>query len=98
VWYANNSGNNYFPSEICAIMPSTRGVGLKNKNLGGFSPGKEAQKLRWDRNSYGCGIISDHDYPSKKSFGVAVPWHTFLRNNLTESSVYSGYQIKGVLE
>ena len=26
--------------------------------FGRFSPGQEAPKPRWDRNSYGCGIIS----------------------------------------
>ena len=31
-------------SEICAIMPSTKGFGSKNINLGGFSPGQEVPK------------------------------------------------------
>ena len=44
---------NYFFKETCAIMPSTRGFGFKNRNFGGFSPGKEVPKtlfgLRWPR-------------------------------------------------
>jgi len=35
---------NLFFKEPCAIMASTRGFGFKNKNLGGFSPGREVPK------------------------------------------------------
>jgi hypothetical protein len=37
-------GKNYFFKETCAIMPLTRGFGFKNRNFGGFFPGKEVPK------------------------------------------------------
>jgi hypothetical protein len=43
----------YFFRKFCAIVPSLRGVGVKNQSLGGFFPGPETPKtifrLRWPR-------------------------------------------------
>jgi hypothetical protein len=39
-------------------MPSLKGIALKNRNFGEFSPGKEVKKLFLEKGSQGCHIIS----------------------------------------
>jgi len=34
----------YFFKETCVIIASTRGFGFKNRNFGGFFPGKRSSK------------------------------------------------------
>jgi hypothetical protein len=48
---------NDFTSKF-AIRPPAKRIGFEKRSFGRFYSGKEAPKPRWDRNSYGCGIIS----------------------------------------
>ncbi|TSA13408.1 MAG: hypothetical protein D4R73_00905 [Deltaproteobacteria bacterium] len=65
--------------EICAIIPSTRGFGFKNRNFGEFSPGKEVQKTIFGQLQPSYRIISDNNaslYPEsinpRRSFIITL--------------------------
>ncbi len=73
-------------------MPSTRGFGFKNRNFGGFSPGKRSQKPFLDCGGQGCCIISDKIMPLNpdnewEKFGKLDPYFGVFTDNLSEEQI-----------
>jgi len=56
--YALNLKERHFFSKNYATIPSRRGFGFKNRNFGGFFPGREVSKTIFDRGVQVCRIIS----------------------------------------
>ena len=59
-WYARNLGKIDFPPQFVQFCHLREKLASRRGSFGRFYTPKEDPKLRWDRNSYGRGIISGY--------------------------------------
>jgi len=88
VRYTQNSGKKYFFKETCATMWSTRGFGFKNRNFGGFFPGKRSLKPFFDCGGQAWRIISVNIY---QKIPYLLPVKLFWQTLITRGKMYDKY-------